>query len=293
MKYLVGFSADQGGQEALALGAVLARSCKATLTVCTVTPDTWGHPSPARVDGEYGAFLQQHTAQAQAAAKASLPADVPAEFLTVSASSAREGLIRAAAEAGADCLVLGSAREAPLGRFGEGGVTTELLRSAHLPIAVAPHGYAAGPDTRVSRLSGAFSGAASSPGMVARSVALARDFGVPLRLVTFVVRDKQMYPTGAGYDAEQFVSNVLREQARSAQVALLTGQDRPENLSAEIADGPTWKAAFESLPWEDGELLVLGSSKLGPILRVFLGSNARKIVHNAPVPCLILPRAEE
>ena len=113
---------------------------------------------------------------------------------------------------------------------------------------------------------------------------------MPLRLVTFVVRDKQMYPTGAGYDAEQFVSNVLREQARDAQTTLLAGQD---GLSAEIADGPTWKAAFESLDWQDGEVLVLGSSKLGPLLRVFLGSNARKIVHNSPMPCLILPRGEE
>ncbi|MCO5153551.1 MULTISPECIES: universal stress protein [unclassified Shinella] len=290
MKILVGLSADQGGQEALALGAVLARSCNASLVACTVTPDTWGHPSPARVDGEYGSFLARHTATLQAEAKASLPADVTAEFLAVSASSAREGLIRAASETGADCLVLGSAREAPLGRFGEGGVTTELLRSAHLPIMVAPHGYSAGPETRVRRLSAAYSGSSSAPDIVARSAALAHDYSVPLRLVTFVVRDKQMYPTGAGYDAEQFVSNVLREQARDAQTALLAGQ---VGLSAEIADGASWKAAFESLDWQDGEVLVLGSSKLGPILRVFLGSNARKIVHNAPVPCLILPRGEE
>jgi nucleotide-binding universal stress UspA family protein len=290
MKILVGLSADQGGREALALGAMLARSCKASLVACTVTPDTWGHPSPARVDGEYGSFLARHTAGVQAEAESALPADVTAEFLAISASSAREGLIKAASDLGADCLVLGSAREAPLGYFGEGGVTTELLRSAHLPIAVAPHGYSAGPQTRVRRLSAAYSGSSSAPGIVARSAALAREYAVPLRLVTFVVRDKQMYPTGAGYDAEQFVSNVLREQAREAQAALLAGQ---EGLSAEIADGATWKAAFESLAWEDGELLVLGSSKLGPILRVFLGSNARKIVHNAPVPCLILPRAEE
>lgn len=290
MKILVGLSADQGGQEALALGAVLARSCNASLVACTVTPDTWGHPSPARVDGEYGSFLARHTATLQAEAKATLPADVTAEFLAISASSAREGLIKAASDLGADCLVLGSAREAPLGRFGEGGVTTELLRSAHLPVMVAPHGYSAGPETRIRRLSAAYSGSSSAPEIVARSAALARDYSVPLRLVTFVVRDKQMYPTGAGYDAEQFVSNVLREQARDAQATLLAGQDR---LSAEIADGPTWKAAFESLDWLDGEVLVLGSSKLGPLLRVFLGSNARKIVHNAPVPCLILPRGEE
>ena len=290
MKILVGLSADQGGQEALALGAVLARSCNAALVACTVTPNTWGHPSPARVDGEYGSFLARHTATLQAEAKATLPADVTAEFLAISASSAREGLIKAASDLDADCLVLGSAREAPLGRFGEGGVTTELLRSAHLPVMVAPHGYSAGPETRIRRLSAAYSGSSSAPEIVARSAALARDYSVPLRLVTFVVRDKQMYPTGAGYDAEQFVSNVLREQARDAQATLLAGQDR---LSAEIADGPTWKAAFESLDWLDGEVLVLGSSKLGPLLRVFLGSNARKIVHNAPVPCLILPRGEE
>lgn len=83
---------------------------------------------------------------------------------------------------------------------------------------------------------------------------------------------------------------MLREQARDAQTTLLAGQ---EGLSAEVADGRTWKAAFESLGWEEGEVLVLGSSKLGPLLRVFLGSDARKIVHNAPVPCLILPRGEE
>ncbi|MCB1445010.1 MAG: universal stress protein [Rhizobiaceae bacterium] len=290
MKLLVGLSADQGGQEALALAAVLARSCQASLVACTVTPDTWGHPSPARVDGEYGDFLAQHTSAVQAEAKASLPADVTAEFIAVSAPSAREGLIKAAADAGADCLVLGSSRDAPLGRFGEGGVTTELLRSADLPIAVAPHGYSAGPETRVHRLSAAFSGSSSSPAIIARSIALAKEYSVALRLVTFVVRDKQMYPTGAGYDAEQFVSNVLREQARDAQTAFLAG--RP-GLTGEIADGATWKEAFDSLNWQEGELLVLGSSKLGPLLRVFLGSNARKIVHNAPVPCLILPRSEE
>ncbi len=290
MKILVGLSSDQGGQEALALGAMLARSCKASLIACTVTPETWGYPSPARVDGEYGSFLARHIAALQAEMKAALPADVEAEFLAVSASSAREGLIKVASEIGADCLVLGSAREAPFGRFGEGGVTTELLRSAHLPIVVAPHGYAPGPETRVRRLSAAYSGSSSVPGIVARSAALAAEYAVPLRLVTFVVRDKQMYPTGAGYDAEQFVSNVLREQAREAQAAVLASR---EGLSAEIADGPTWKAAFDSLSWQDGEVLVLGSSKLGPLMRVFLGSNARKIVHNSPVPCLILPRSEE
>jgi nucleotide-binding universal stress UspA family protein len=60
--------------------------------------------------------------------------------------------------------------------------------------------------------------------------------------------------------------------------------------TAAIADGKTWKAAFNSVPWKDGEMIAVGSSSLGPLLRVFLGSNAAKIVHNASAPCIVLPR---
>lgn len=293
MKYLVGFSSDQGGREALALGAMLARSCGASLVACTVTPETWGPPSPARVDGEYGAFLHQHATKAQSRAKATLGSDIDAEFVIVAAASAREGLLQVASDIGADCLVLGSTRKAPLGRFAEGHVTADVLRSAHLPVAVAPRGYVADASVRANRLSCAFSGAAASSSVMGRSAELAQRYGVSLRLVTFVVRDKQMYPTGAGYDAENFVSNVLREEARAAQDKALAAISVPAGFTAEIADGASWKAAFASIGWQEGELLVLGSSKLGALMRVFIGSNASKIVQNAPVPCLILPRLDE
>jgi len=41
-------------------------------------------------------------------------------------------------------------------------------------------------------------------------------------------------------------------------------------------------------PWRDGEIIAVGSSHLGPLLRVSR-SNAAKIVHQATIPCLILP----
>jgi hypothetical protein len=50
---------------------------------------------------------------------------------------------------------------------------------------------------------------------------------------------------------------------------------------------------MDSLSWKDAEVMVVGSSGLGPILRVFLGSNSGKIVCNSPVPCIILPRSGE
>ena len=60
MNYLVGLTADRGGRDALALGRMLARTGDVTLTVCIVLPEEWGHPSLARVDAEYAAFLTEH-----------------------------------------------------------------------------------------------------------------------------------------------------------------------------------------------------------------------------------------
>jgi APA family basic amino acid/polyamine antiporter len=42
--------------------------------------------------------------------------------------------------------------------------------------------------------------------------------------------------------------------------------------------------------WTAGDVLVVGSSTAGPLERVFLGSRASKIVRNAPVPVVALPR---
>jgi len=288
VKYVVGLSPDRGGREALALGVTLARACGGTLRVCTVIPELWETPSAARIDAEYGAFLRQKAKRALARAKAKVPADVAAEFTTVAAPTAGDGLLRAAE--GTDCLVLGSARQARPGRFAQGSVTSSLLHSAHLPLAVAPRGYAGAKTHALGRLNVAYSG--SDSGLAERAADLAAMFGVPLRLVTVVVRDKQMYPSGAGYDAENIVANTLREQAEQAQAGAIAAWTRPVPLTGVVADGKSWKAALGALDWGDAELLVVGSSKLGALMRVFLGSNSTKILQNAPVPCLVLPRLE-
>ena len=46
-------------------------------------------------------------------------------------------------------------------------------------------------------------------------------------------------------------------------------------------------AAGDRLP---GDLLVVGSSRHGPLARVFLGSTATKIVRASPVPVVVVPR---
>lgn len=291
MKIVVGFSPDQGGREALSLASVLARSSGGSLIVCTVIPETWGYPSMARVDAEYAKFLEGHAQKALEKAKAAVAEGVPAEFVVRPAPSGREGLLQTASDVGADILVLGSARSAALGRFAEGSVTSELLHGAQITVAVAPRGYAPSAKSEVKRLTCAFSGASESLATAGRAAEYCQALKVPLRLATFVVRDKQMYPTGAGYKAENLVSNKLRLQAEAAQAAAVAEWQSGVKLTTAIGDGKTWKGAMDSLPWQDQELLVVGSSGFGPLMRVFLGSGSGKIVRNAPVPCLILTRS--
>ena len=206
-----------------------------------------------------------------------------------SARSTREGLYAAAQEIGADCIVLGAARAGRLGSFLEGGVTSGVLHSAPLPVALAPRGYAPGSRARISRITCATSASPGSARTALAAHAFCAKLQVPLRLLTFVVRDRQMFPTGVGYRAEDMVANQLRAQSAAGQKAIIAALPTKPPTTAAIADGKTWKAAFNSVPWKEGEIVAVGSSNIGSLLRVFLGSNATKILHHAPVPRLVLP----
>ena len=290
MNYLVALTA-LGGRDALSLGRMLARTGDVTLTVCVVTPQTWDYPSPARVDAEYAAFLKQYAEDAIAEAREFLGDTVRAEY--TSTSSASEGLIATATETGAALIALGSARHGPLGRFTVGGIASELLHVSLVPVALAPRGYRPSSDTRLRRVTCAFSGSTLSQSAFDASVQLSSRHGVPLRLTTFVVRDRQMYPSQVGYDAERLVAGQWRAQAAEAQEKALATLPDDVAVEAGIVEGRDWEDALDSLPWEEGEVLVVGSSRLGPVARVFLGSNSTKIVRSSPVPVFVIPRGAD
>jgi nucleotide-binding universal stress UspA family protein len=286
MRYLVALT-PLGGRDALSLGKMLARTGDVDLTVCVVVPQAWDYPSPARVDAEYAAFLNRYAEDAMAEAREFLDDTVRAEYTSTSASSATEGLIATATESGAALVALGSARHGPLGRFTVGGIANEMLHASPVPVALAPRGYRPSPGARMSRLTCAFSGSTQSRSAFDAAVQLRARHGVPLRLATFVVRDRQMYPSQVGYDAERLVAEQWREQAREAQEQALA--TLPDAVEATIVDGRDWEDALDALPWEEGEMLVVGSSRLGPVARVFLGSNSTKIVRSSPVPVVVIP----
>lgn len=289
---LVGFTPDAAGQEALGLARSCVRERGGALVVCVVVPEAWGHPSLARLDVEYASFLSQHTHETLEKARALLGDLAGVRYIKCVAGSASTGLMEAARQENADLIVVGSARSGASGRIAPGGVASELMHTSELPVAISPRDFMAGDAVALGRLTCAYSGLEAASGTVLAALGLATALEVPLRLVSFAVRDRQMYPSMLGHQAEKAVTDAWREQALASLERVqkqLMGQQQPVEIAVAVEE--SWDGALGGIGWQPGELLVLGSSRLGVLKRVFLGSNASKIIRASPVPVVVLPRA--
>lgn len=287
MTVVVGHPPEARGRGGLELAALLGRSGGGGLVVCCVVPDRWEVPSMARVDASYAAHLRELATAALEQARSVL-GDQPAEYVVRTGRSVPAALLAEAAERQARVLVGGSSSDGAWGKVVLGSVTDRLLHSADLPLALAPRGYRSGTVERVSRVTVAVDGTPESTAMLAAAAQVARDVEARLRVVTFAVRGRTMYPPEVGLHAEDTVVAAWREQAAAFLAEAVGGLDEvPEETR--IVDGPDWPSALSDAGWSGGDVLVVGSSRMGPIARVFLGSTATHIVRHSPVPVVLLP----
>lgn len=294
MTYVVGQAPDQQGKDGLHLAAVLARSASEDLVVCAVVPRPW-FPSMAKVDAEYQEFLDSQADQALARAVDHLPGDVPATASRHAARSAPAGLLEVAERQDAGLIVLGSSSAGVFGHVTLGSVTDRLLHSSHLPVAVATRGYRAKPGQRVRRVTAAYAGSEGADELAVAAATVAARVGASLRLAAFAVWSRPAYTTRLGTDGEDAVLGDWLAEVRSATAEVLERvrllPDVPRDLHGVVGIGASWPEAIDDVEWEDGDVLVVGSSAVGPIARVFLGSRATKIVRHSPVPVVVVPRA--
>jgi len=61
-------------------------------------------------------------------------------------------------------------------------------------------------------------------------------------------------------------------------------------VTSTIVDGPTVEDAVSKLAWRDGDLIMVGSSRLSAPKRLFLGSTAAKMLRVLDVPMMVVPR---
>jgi nucleotide-binding universal stress UspA family protein len=291
MTIVVGFAPDGRSRAVLHLAAMLARSASDELVVCAVVPRLWP-PSPARVDAEYRAHMQRMADDALEQARSRLPPDIPATFAAHDARSAPAGLLQVGKEHDASVIVTGSSSHGGPGHVSVGSVTSRLLHSSSLPIALAPRGFRARPDARVTRVTAAFGGA--SDDLVVAAAGVAARVGASLRIASFAVQQHAPYTSGVGTEADDEIFEDWTRDIRSAARATLDEVADlpavPRDLEAALGRGTSWDDALEDVEWEDGDVLVVGSSASGPIARVFLGSRASKIVRHSPVPVVVVPR---
>jgi nucleotide-binding universal stress UspA family protein len=291
MTIVVGYDPDGHGRAVLHLAAMLARSADDDVLVCAVVPEPWP-PSPARVDAEYRAHLDGLAKDSLESARARLPADVPVTVEVHHARSAPAGLLDVAQRHEATIIVAGSSAAGGTGHVSLGGTTSRLLHSSPVPVALAPRGFRTRPDARVTRVTAAFGGSAED--LVVGAAGVAARVGASLRIASFAVRPHAPYTAGVGTEADdEMVADWAHDIQAAAHRVLDEIADLPEvprELDAVIGKGRSWDDALEDVEWEDGDVLVVGSSSMGPIAHVFLGSRANKIVRHSPVPVVVVPR---
>ncbi len=290
MTVLVGYPPRRSSSGVLELATTIARARAEPMLVVSVVSPRWNVPSMARVDAEFAhwATAQGRAAEDEARAALTSLGAVDAEFRTIAERSAAAALVRIADEVAASLIVVGSSEDGRRGRIELGSTGDRLVHSAGMPVVIAPRGYTA-PARGLTRVTCAVAGHAADADTVRAAAAFAALAGVPLRLVTFAVRMDTMYPPEVGFDAEDDVVAAVIDQAGECVRALRSGGVVGPEVEAVVGIGSGWHAAMDSVSWDEGDVLVIGTNPRGSLARVFLGSSATKIVRHSPVPVLVAP----
>jgi nucleotide-binding universal stress UspA family protein len=268
----VGFDEGERGEDALRLGALLARTAGSKLRAVRVDP---GHPPDAdpevleRLSREAGSVLGDSA--------------VAVEGVALRADSPARALHELAAGGGADLIVLGSTHRAGLGRVVPGSVAERLLSGAPCPVAIAPRGYE--PD-ELRVLAVGFDGSGEADVALALAAAIGRAADATLRVIA--VEEPRASPAAAQVEAIAATHDIpdLQERLHAAVADL-----DPALRALPVRERGNPAVELVERAEEGVDLLVLGSRGYGPLRAVLLGSVSARAIGEAPCPVLVTPRS--
>ena len=261
----------------------------------SLPPRSWSGPGRPRADPVEDEYLGYVTSQARQSLErmvGKLPAELDTWVVVHQSTSVPTGLTDLAAEIGAELVVVGSSSSGLLGRVALGSVTDRLVHTAAVPVAIAPRGYPLGPDP-IRRLTAAYGGEADINGLIPAAAELATQWPVQLRIVSFTVRPVRMFGGSIESSAEDLVVQQWSRRTFddiAKQLNAVRDRISVPDVDVVVGTGHDWREAVEDVPWEAGDMLLLGSGAAGQAAQVFLGSAASKILRHAPVPVMIVPR---
>ncbi|MFJ6537423.1 universal stress protein [Paenarthrobacter sp. NPDC091711] len=288
MRYVVGYTANARGHDAVHLAVALARNHDVSLDLVLVIPEDSPFNAVYPPEAGYNDILNQQAQRWLDEGLDLVPEDVPARAHIRRGDSEAQTLIDAAVEFDAAALVIGATNSGLFKRFTIGSVASSLLHSSPVPVALAPHGYHR--MEPITRLSCGFGTRPGADELLDVAVESARDRGLPLRLVSLLALDGGNSPglaDAAWVHAADRLAAVGGPAVGSSGDA--AGSDVPEPEIV-VAQGRTIEEAVDRLDWEDGEILLIGSSRLAQQRATFLGSTANRILRALPVPMIVVPR---
>ncbi|MFT3797836.1 universal stress protein [Microbacterium sp.] len=293
MTYLVGYGPRNDDRSAIELAAQFARAHPAPVVAVAVVPRGWGTPAAAGTDREYeewAASEGQSTAELARADFARHPGLV-GDAIWTPGRSVPATLLEQADERDASMIVVGSAAEADPGRVRLTSKTDRLVHSSTLPVAIAPRGYRT--TSSVTRVTVGFRDDDASWSLLTRVAELVREVGARLRVVTFIVTPAAPVTNSVTHAQTQVIELWSMQATAALREAeeYLRSLDLGVDLEFHVAAGVDWPAAVAAAGWEDGDVLVVGSSSTHRLAQVFLGSSASKILRSSPVPVVIVPGA--
>ncbi len=282
MRYVVGYSANARGHDAVNLAVSLALGRGASLDLVLVVPEVQQSGHAHAPNAGFESLLKEQAQEWLDQALALVPSSVPAQAHIRSGDSESHTLIQAAEELGADMLIIGATSNGIFKRFTIGTVASALLHASTVPVALAPHGYHR--QEALTRISCGLGTRAGAEKLLDFALGMAVNREVPLRVVSLLALD--------GGDAAG-AAEAAREYAAKHLAAALPGgeQEVREEAKTEVvvAQGRSIEEAVDHLGWEDGEVLLIGSSRLAKGRSIFLGSTANRILRALPVPMIVVP----
>jgi nucleotide-binding universal stress UspA family protein len=281
MRYVVGYTPNERGADAVALASALARAQGAQLDLVYVV-DKGLHVAHEVASG-HDLAREKAVQDAQREGLSLVPEEVPVEFHARHAESFAAGLIEAAVEYQAGLIVVGAASNGLFKRHTVGTVANALLHASPVPVALAPRGYRR--TEPISRLTLAVGQRAGAEAAIDVAIGAAERRSVPLRMVSLVELDAEGDPGEVVNAAHIHANTVLTEASRRL----------PEGhqVTVEVAHGRTIEECIGDLEWDDGEILIVGSSRLAERNKLFIGSTANKVLRALPVPMVVIPREHQ
>lgn len=282
MRYVVGYSANARGGDAVNLAVALARRQGASLDLVMVMPEGSPYNGVYPPEAGFGTILAKQVSMWLDEGLALIPDDVPAQAHIRRGDSEAQVLIAAAGELGAAMLVIGASSAGLFKRFSVGSVASSLLHASTVPVVLAPAGYSR--TKALTRLTCALGTRVGAEDVLRTGIAMARRRSLPLRLVSLVA-------LGSG-DSVATVEDAERHLKQVAEASQGVESSELEKLEIDVVvgHGRTIEDAVDNLDWKKGEILLIGSSRLAQNKSIFLGATANRILRALPVPMIVVPR---